>query len=95
MGVPGLTKALQPFGTTIDISASPQPRRAVIDGPALSHHMYHKLLAVQGEGRARNALQAMPSYAEVCSAVVSWLDALQGHGVTVYDMSPDLQLVST
>ncbi|MBE7179733.1 MAG: hypothetical protein INR71_00740 [Terriglobus roseus] len=86
MGVPQLAKLLQPLGTTLDFRPGKRPDdtkpRAVFDGPALAHHVYYCLLA--RATRARHALEAVPSYHQVCSAVVDWLDTLRLQGVTMY-----------
>jgi len=87
MGVPHLMHHLQAYGQKIILERStgdgqPEPvpiRNAIIDGPALAYHLYS--VCQSRRGAARNALDATPSYQELGSATVPWLEQLEQFGV--------------
>ncbi|KAF2097305.1 hypothetical protein NA57DRAFT_77558 [Rhizodiscina lignyota] len=92
MGIPHLLKLLEPFATPAAFPAAPFPGSAdgrfhdsgglaVIDGPGLAYHAYHNALSRRKD--ARNALEAIPPYHEVCAVVLNWIDALESNGLTI------------
>ena len=92
MGIPHLTRHLQPYGEKIvypkresKTDAGPSTA-AIIDGPALAYHCFYACLA--RNTRARNALEAMPSYQTLGDAAVTWLDQVESYGFKMCAPSP-------
>lgn len=90
MGVPHLAAKLQPHAETIVFTKSEARNaneardkisKAVVDGPGLAYHIYHKCLSLRPN--ARNALEASPSYLELGHAAVAWLNHLEAYGLTM------------
>ncbi|KAF2139339.1 uncharacterized protein K452DRAFT_310771 [Aplosporella prunicola CBS 121167] len=92
MGIPRLLHNLEPYATPVVLGAPAKPaqqakeqgkpaKRVVIDGPGLAYHAYHR--AVGRRQRARNALEAMPPYAEVCDVALEFVDALEAAGLEI------------
>lgn len=85
MGIRGLLHHLDSYGervglqSTLDKETAPSERAAVIDGPALAYHIYNSSLAARA-AQTSNALQAVPTYAEVGTAAVQWLQQLKVAG---------------
>lgn len=90
MGIPRLTQHLSPYATKVvfqhqDASHDGEQRmatRVVIDGPALAYHVYYVCLS--RHGKARNALEAIPSYHDIGSATVRWLEQFEEYGFSMY-----------
>lgn len=74
MGIRGLTAALRPFAAWSKLAQS-----VVVDGPAFAYHIF---FACRVESRVLTALQD-PSYSELGSAAIQWLDNLQSRGSQV------------
>lgn len=94
MGIPRLLHHMQDFGISVELgtawqkatSRSPtedlDEKHVVVDGPSLAYHAYHR--AVAGRYHARNALEAMPSHAEVAETALHFLATLESHRIAVY-----------
>ncbi len=90
MGIPHLTTLLRPHALPVeweyqgDASSEQESvnvKYLIIDGPSLAHFIYHK--CHEANTSARNAFQAIPTYAELGQAVVSWLRVLENFGLQV------------
>ncbi|KAF4544973.1 DNA replication initiation factor cdc45 protein [Lasiodiplodia theobromae] len=93
MGIPRLLHHMQDFGISVELgtawqkatSRSPtedlDEKHVVVDGPSLAYHAYHR--AVAGRYHARNALEAMPSHAEVAETALHFLTTLESHGIAI------------
>lgn len=80
MGIPHLLRLLEPYAEPIQFTQSTgQPASVVIDGSALAYHAYR--LALARRTAAEHALEAIPSYREVCETVLFWLESLEDHGL--------------
>lgn len=77
MGIRGLIRHVRPFAH----SASLRDQEVVIDGPAFAHHVYH--LCLGARGTANNALEAAPSYGELVTAAIAWLEDLKANRVSM------------
>lgn len=75
MGIRGLTAALRPFAAGAELADS-----VVIDGPAFA---YHILFSCRLGKQVSTALND-PSYSDLGSAAIQWLDNLQSRGSQVY-----------
>lgn len=98
MGIPHLTRFLSPYSTPIHFSgagdttenttttatATTTPKRinnVIIDGPGLVYHVHNLLLSRKPSHL--NAIDALPSCAEVSAGVAAVVGALLGGGVEV------------
>jgi len=54
----------------------------IIDGPAFAYFIYYQCLS--SAAHAANALEAVPSYAQLAEAVVAWLIEVEDFGVRVF-----------
>lgn len=92
MGIPHLLHHLQPYATKVFLTPSDHgnqqeppestSRHAIIDGPALAYHVYY--ICVNKREGARNAFEVIPSYRELGSATLAWLDQIQQYDVKMY-----------
>jgi len=88
MGIPRLTALLHPYATQVEwkrqqgISSRTTPPKLIIDGPALAYFIYHQCLS--SAAHAANALEAVPSYAQLAESVVAWLSEIEDFGVEVF-----------
>ena len=89
MGIPNLSRDLEPYQEEIILgkgnieSKATSIQSIVIDGPALVYFLYYRLLS-STESRVLHALDAQPSYQQICQAATTFLVALQGNEVGVY-----------
>lgn len=96
MGIPNLTRSLNPHSTPILLCKAPDQAPSttsttttsikcvpsiIIDGPGLIYHIYHRLLSQKPAHL--NAIDAQPSCAEVSAGVVRFLGCLLERGVDV------------
>ncbi|KAL0264206.1 hypothetical protein SLS55_000153 [Diplodia seriata] len=84
---------MQDFGTSVELGTAWQKtasarstedldqKHVVVDGPSLAYHAYHR--AVAGRYHARNALEAMPSHAEVAETAAHFLATLESHNIAI------------
>ena len=85
MGIPKLSRDLEPYRRTVIVGSSSSNsaldhiNALVIDGPGLVYFVYNRLLATKPP--TSNPLDAQLSYAEICKAVRSLLFAIRNHGV--------------
>lgn len=77
MGIPHLITYLEPYAESQPLAG----QDVVIDAPALAYHVYHICMGMKTG--ARGAFQAIPSYAEISTLAIEWLDALEEHGVVM------------
>jgi len=83
MGIPRLLHLLEPYATPIVFnSKSEYGPKAVVDGPGLAYHAYYRALTLRHA--ARNALEAIPSYADVVQVALLWLQTLQSNGLEMW-----------
>ncbi|KAK7517290.1 XPG domain containing-domain-containing protein [Phyllosticta citriasiana] len=96
MGIPRLLLTLQDHGSGVELGTCSvagasgeavinlprdRKRQVVIDGPGLAYYAYERAFAARSHGR--NALEAMPSYAEVGAVAVDFLTVLEKHGLAL------------
>jgi len=90
MGIKTLTSKLDPYCTYQTLSCSNAgcahnariaSKGVIIDGPGLAYFIHNQLL---GQNGGRNALEALPSYAELGSAVILYLSDLERFGLHTY-----------
>lgn len=82
MGIPQLLNRLHSHASSFVLPSdekSTNESTAIIDGPGLAYHAYHR--ALTRRTHARNALEAAPSYTELGHITVAWLRALEQHGL--------------
>lgn len=82
MGIPQLLNRLHPYASPFILSSDERTAdksTAIVDGPGLAYHAYHRALARRTH--ARNALEAAPSYTELGRIAVAWLETLEQHGL--------------
>lgn len=76
MGIPHLTAFLRDYAELAVLSGN-----GVIDGPSLAYFIYYSCL--KKESIYRDSIQNPPSYAEIATAFIEWLDDLGESGITV------------
>ena len=86
MGIPHLTANLKPYASSVTFPPrSPDDERgrfhAVIDGPALAHHIYRECLKDRTKAASPN--EAFPSYEEIGDAIIEWLCRLVTFNIAV------------
>ncbi|CAG8979707.1 hypothetical protein HYALB_00003938 [Hymenoscyphus albidus] len=81
MGIPRLTKILRPYA----LSGPLEYQVVVIDGPALSFHIYHLCLSSRRE-IARNQLETGITHKELGDVAIQFLDSLRDHRVFVREI---------
>ena len=82
MGIPQLLNHLRSYASPFALppdGRGANESTAIIDGPGLAYHAYHR--ALSRRTTARNALEAAPSYAEIGHIAVTWLKTLDQHGL--------------
>ncbi|KAI4184651.1 MAG: hypothetical protein LQ346_006070, partial [Caloplaca aetnensis] len=94
MGIPRLVGHLQPYAVTFNLgygavdsgdhatdpSTSPSP--IIIDGPSLAYQVYQRLFA--HHATSLKGLEAIPSYSQIGTAAIAYLDCLETHGCHMY-----------
>ena len=73
MGIKGLRRSLRSYGIRTHIGDS----HVVIDGPAMVYHVWSQ------QNEARLSVLDVPSYKCLSAAIISWLNLLHSHGITV------------
>lgn len=89
MGIPRLISHLEPYAVstvlgckTAKCNEHQRLERAIIDGPSLVYHVYHRILAHKSP--SKNHIDAVPSYEELGKAILVFLDELENHGLAMY-----------
>ncbi len=77
MGVPRLLTTLSPFGDEKPIDGA----RVIIDGPALAYHVANLCMANPLMAAQRNHPLDVPTYDQLATVAVAWLDALRAQNV--------------
>ncbi|KAF4635984.1 hypothetical protein G7Y89_g2110 [Cudoniella acicularis] len=77
MGIQRLVSSLCRFANTETLCN----KEVVIDGPGFAHHVHY--LCLSAESKARNPLEAAPSYDVLGTVAIAWLDALKTNNVSI------------
>ncbi|KAF2843196.1 hypothetical protein M501DRAFT_1012557 [Patellaria atrata CBS 101060] len=86
MGVPKLRSHLEPYASPVQFisgqtSENSYSRRVIVDGPGLAYFIYHQLRS--SKSRSENRSEAAPSYQELGTAVILWLESLQSFDLEI------------
>jgi len=84
MGIPHLLNHLRSYASPFALPSDEKVANestAIIDGPGLAYHAYHR--ALSRRTNARNALEAAPSYDELGHIAVAWLKTLEQHDLSM------------
>ena len=90
MGIPRLRGLLEPYFQPSTLGCNNQEckdhnassKLVVIDGPGLAYVIYYRLLAWKSPHL--NAIDAQPTYEEICVAVLVFLEVLTSCGLKMY-----------
>jgi len=87
MGIPRLTTQISPYGESVIWRKQVQTAvehhsDVIIDGPSFAYFI-HKL-CLTTKSKARNALEALPTYPELGEAAVTWLNQIESFGLRMY-----------
>ncbi|KAL2065512.1 hypothetical protein VTL71DRAFT_3182 [Oculimacula yallundae] len=77
MGIPHLTTFLRPFAAAESLHS----QQVVIDGPSFAYHVYY--ICLKASTRARNGLEAAPSYRKLAETAIAWLDGVRGSNIEI------------
>lgn len=89
MGIPRLKKLVQPYAKSTVLGCKtpgceehPDSNQVIIDGPSLAYHIYYRLLAHKDSDLC--PMDAVPSYKDIGTGILIFLDELQRHRVLMY-----------
>ncbi|KAH7077589.1 XPG domain containing-domain-containing protein [Paraphoma chrysanthemicola] len=88
MGISGLARRLEPYATRYSAQEL-EGYSAIVDGPSLAYEG-HKLALSSGSSPSK-----IPSYTDINSVAIGWLESLEKQGIKVLDVLFDGALPST